>query len=95
MKKDEFFLISCHREENVDDDKKLSNLIELINYLSDEVGKRVIFSTHPRTRKRIENSPLKLSDSADLLKPLKFTDYVKLQMQAKVVFSDSGSISAE
>ena len=95
LKKDEFFLISCHREENVDDDKKLSNLIELINYLSDEVGKRVIFSTHPRTRKRIENSPLKLSDSADLLKPLKFTDYVKLQMQAKVVFSDSGTISEE
>jgi UDP-N-acetylglucosamine 2-epimerase (non-hydrolysing) len=95
LKKDEFFLISCHREENVDDDKKLSDLIKLINYLSDELGKRVIFSTHPRTRKRIENASLKLTDSADLLKPLKFTDYVKLQMKAKIVFSDSGTISEE
>jgi|TARA_Y100001970_G_scaffold149329_1_gene183221 UDP-N-acetylglucosamine 2-epimerase len=91
----DYFLISCHREENVDDDDKLEQLISLINYLGDELGKAVIFSTHPRTRKRIDDSKLELSKMAKLMKPLNFTDYVKLQIEAKTVFSDSGTITEE
>jgi len=95
LKSKEFFLISCHREENVDIDSRLHKLIELINYLGDEHNKKVIFSTHPRTRKRIEKSSLELSNNIYLAKPMNFTDYVRLQQDASVVFSDSGTITEE
>ena len=95
LKSKEFFLISCHREENVDIDSRLHKLIALINYLGDEYNKKVIFSTHPRTRKRIEQSSLELSNNVHLAKPMNFTDYVKLQKDALVVFSDSGTITEE
>ena len=91
----DFFLISCHREENVDVNTRLKKLIELVNYLGDDLGKKIIFSTHPRTRKRIEESSLQISKNANLVKPLNFTDYVRLQKEAKVVFSDSGTITEE
>jgi UDP-N-acetylglucosamine 2-epimerase (non-hydrolysing) len=95
LRSKEFFLISCHREENVDISSRLQKLINLINYLGDELNKKVIFSTHPRTRKKIEESSLEISDNAYLAKPLNFTDYVRLQQDALVVFSDSGTITEE
>ncbi len=95
LRSKEFFLISCHREENVDISSRLQKLINLINYLGDELNKKVIFSTHPRTRKKIEESSLEISDNAHLAKPLNFTDYVRLQQDALVVFSDSGTITEE
>ena len=91
----EFFVISAHREENVDSPKNLHKLALVLNGLAEKYGYPVIVSTHPRTRKRIEEQGLSFHPLVQLLKPLGFHDYNKLQKSAKAVLSDSGTISEE
>ncbi|MCF4009286.1 non-hydrolyzing UDP-N-acetylglucosamine 2-epimerase [Rheinheimera sp. UJ63] len=91
----EFFVISAHREENVDSPKNLHKLAAILNGLAEKYGLPVIVSTHPRTRKRIEEQGLSFHPLVQLLKPLGFHDYNKLQKSAKTVLSDSGTISEE
>lgn len=91
----QFFVISAHREENVDSVKNLHKLGHVLNGLAEKYGLPVIVSTHPRTRKRIEEQGLQFHPLVQLLKPLGFHDYNKLQKSAKAVLSDSGTISEE
>jgi UDP-N-acetylglucosamine 2-epimerase (non-hydrolysing) len=91
----EYFLVSCHREENVDDAMMFRRLLDVLRNLVDAYGKRVIVSTHPRTRRRIENESDSLPPGVDNLKPFGFSDYVKLQKHAEAVLSDRGRITEE
>ncbi len=95
LKEGQFFLVSSHREENIDPDINFKSFINLLNNLSKKYKKRIIVSTHPRTKKRIKNSDAKVEENISFLKPLSFSDYVKLQISAKAVLSDSGTISEE
>lgn len=92
--KGEYFVVSAHREENVST-TMFQNLVEVLEMLAETYDMPVIVSTHPRTRCRIEQEGTEFSDHIRLLKPLGFIDYVKLQMNAKAVLSDSGTISEE
>jgi len=92
----EYFLVSAHREENVDDERNFPTLLESLNAVAGKYLKPVIVSTHPRTRKRLEDTGFKKpGDQIRFLKPLGFFDYVKLQMDAFCVISDSGTITEE
>ena len=95
LKKNEYFLISAHREENIDCEKRLVKLVTLMNKLADEYKLDIIFSTHPRTQKRIKANNFCFSPFIRLIKPVGFYDYVHLQINAKTVLSDSGSITEE
>jgi UDP-N-acetylglucosamine 2-epimerase len=92
----EYFLVSAHREENVDLPERLEQLLECLVAVREKYGKRVVVSTHPRTRKRLEalNTGLDLT-GIDFLEPFGFHDYSKLQLEAACVLSDSGTISEE
>jgi UDP-N-acetylglucosamine 2-epimerase len=90
-----YFLVSCHREENIDAEDNFSAFAEVLKRLDDEYGMPVIVSTHPRTRKRIESGAFRFSENIRFLKPLGFTDYVHLQCHARAVLSDSGTITEE
>jgi UDP-N-acetylglucosamine 2-epimerase (non-hydrolysing) len=92
----EYFIISTHREENVDNPENLGKILLILNRLANEYGMPIIVSTHPRTRKRIEAmADLNVSSLVRFLKPFGFTDYVNLQMNAMCTVSDSGTISEE
>lgn len=95
LKAEEFFVVSAHREENIANDENFSNLVETLNAIAKYYQLPVIVSTHPRTMKRINDRAIKFHPFIQLLKPLGFKDYNKLQMLAKSVLSDSGTISEE
>ena len=95
LKKGEYFVVSAHREENISSDHHFYGLIDVLNTLAEHYQLPIIISAHPRTRKRIEETGVKLNPLINLMKPLGFFDYVKLQLDAKAVLSDSGTISEE
>ncbi|MBC8481741.1 MAG: UDP-N-acetylglucosamine 2-epimerase (non-hydrolyzing) [Planctomycetes bacterium] len=96
LTKRKYFLASIHREENVDNSENLNKLIDALEKIAKEYNYPIIVSTHPRTRKRLESlGRKKISDKIRFLKPFGFLDYVKLQMQACCVISDSGTICEE
>ncbi|MPS31258.1 MULTISPECIES: non-hydrolyzing UDP-N-acetylglucosamine 2-epimerase [unclassified Salinivibrio] len=95
LSKRQFFVVSIHREENVDAPRQLAKLAETLNTLANHYNLPVIVSTHPRTRKRIEAQSLEFHSNIQLLKPLGFHDYNHLQKNAKAVLSDSGTINEE
>ncbi len=91
----QFFVVSAHREENVDSDKNFGKLVDVLNGIAETYNLPVVVSTHPRTQKRVDAAGVAFHDNIRLLKPLGFKDYNKLQLSAKAVLSDSGTISEE
>lgn len=90
-----FFLVSAHREENIESDRNFDRLVGILNGLAATFGLPVILSTHPRTKARMERAGTVLDQGVRALKPLGFSDYVRLQTEARATLSDSGTISEE
>ncbi|EMB8479485.1 non-hydrolyzing UDP-N-acetylglucosamine 2-epimerase [Providencia huaxiensis] len=95
LKKGQFFVVSAHREENVDSPIQLVKLANILNSVAEYYGLPIIVSTHPRTRNRIESEGIHFHKNIQLLKPLGFHDYNNLQKNSKAVLSDSGTINEE
>ena len=95
LKENGYFVVSAHREENINSDKNFLDLVEMLNAVAETYQVPVIVSTHPRTRKRIEELNIEFHSLIQLLKPLGFSDYNKLQLSAKATLSDSGTINEE
>jgi UDP-N-acetylglucosamine 2-epimerase (non-hydrolysing) len=90
-----YFVVSAHREENIESDKSFTKLVAVLNAVAEDHGLPVVVSTHPRTQKRVDVTGAQFHPLVRLMKPLGFYDYVNLQMQAKSVLSDSGTINEE
>jgi UDP-N-acetyl-L-fucosamine synthase len=95
LKEHEFFVVSAHREENINSDKNFRGLIAALNLVAQKYKFPIIVSTHPRTRKMIDSKKIEVRPEIQFLKPLGFTDYNALQMRSLAVLSDSGTISEE
>lgn len=95
LNKERFFVVSAHREENVDSLDKLEELIDTLNTINEEYHLPIIFSTHPRTKKQLDKIKIKPNENIKFLEPLGFIDYVALQKKSLIVLSDSGTISEE
>jgi len=95
LEDDRYFVVSAHREENIESDRHFAGLLDVLNRVAARYGLPVIVSTHPRTRKRIDATDAKLDPLVRLMKPLAFTDYVHLEKHAKATLSDSGTITEE
>lgn len=95
LKEGEYFVVSAHREENINSEENFMNLIESLNEIAEKYRLPIIVSTHPRTRKMIDANKIEFNPLISLMKPLGFNDYIKLQIKSKAVLSDSGTISEE
>jgi UDP-N-acetylglucosamine 2-epimerase (non-hydrolysing) len=95
LKREGYFMVSAHREENVDGDASFARLVHTLNTVAETFGLPVIVSTHPRTQKRVDATGSTFHAGVRLLKPLGLSDYVHLQMHARAVLSDSGTINEE
>ena len=91
----EYFMVSAHREENIDSERSFNKLVQVLNSVAEEHGRPVVVSTHPRTQKRVDVMGVQFHPNVRLMRPLGFHDYVNLQMNAKSVLSDSGTINEE
>jgi UDP-N-acetylglucosamine 2-epimerase (non-hydrolysing) len=92
---EKYFLVSAHREENIEPEKNFAKLVHVLNTVAEEQGLPVVVSTHPRTQKRVDATGAQFHPNVRLMKPLGFHDYVNLQMNARAVLSDSGTINEE
>lgn len=95
LNEEQYFVVSAHREENINSEANFLDLVDSLNAIADQIQLPVIVSTHPRTKKMIEARGIEFHPLVKTLKPLGFNDYVKLQLKAKAVLSDSGTISEE
>jgi len=95
LKEHEFFVVSAHREENINSEKNFRGLMESLNLIAEKYKYPIIVSTHPRTRKMIDSKNIEVRPEIQFLKPLGFTDYNALQMKSLAVLSDSGTVSEE
>ena len=95
LQPEQYFVVSSHREENIESDKSFTKLVAVLNAVAEDHGLPVVVSTHPRTQKRVDATGAKFHPLVHLMKPLGFHDYVNLQMHAKAVLSDSGTINEE
>ena len=96
LKEKDYFLVSTHREENIDSEENFKALLESLNAIEEKYKKRIIVSTHPRTRKKLESLDQKyISNKIEFMKPMGFFDYIALQLNAYCVVSDSGTITEE
>jgi UDP-N-acetylglucosamine 2-epimerase (non-hydrolysing) len=95
LKKNEYFVVSAHREENINDSKNFEGLMLSLNLIAEKYKLPIIVSTHPRTQKMIDKMKMKMHDEVKFLKPMGFNEYNALQMHSKAVLSDSGTISEE
>lgn len=95
LQPEQYFVVSAHREENIESDKSFTKLVEVLNAVAEDHGLPVVVSTHPRTQKRVDATGARIHPLVRLMKPLGFHDYVNLQIHAKAVLSDSGTINEE
>lgn len=95
LEKGQYFVVSAHRDENINSERNFLNLVDTLNEIADTYKLPIIVSTHPRTRNMIEEKGVKFNELVHLMKPMGFTDYNNLQLNSKAVLSDSGTISEE
>ena len=95
LKESEYFVVSAHREENIESTQSFTKLVAVLNSIAEDYGLPVVVSAHPRTQKRIDSTGAIFHPLVRLLKPLGFHDYVRLQLSARATLSDSGTINEE
>ena len=91
----DYIVVSIHREENVDDENSFNNILNSLDAVSKSTSKKIIFSTHPRTRKKLDKLSKKINPNIKFIKPLGFHDYLYLQLNSYVTLSDSGTLAEE